>query len=98
MARKNVRAFLAIINEEQAAVSLEGPMSDDTAWIDAVYAAQRKGRAVRCCRLGDDREAAIMWFSERRWTLVDSMAVLRGSKSVTPEGAIEFKAANDTCS
>lgn len=43
------KEFLLVIKDDDAKVfSVEGPMLDDTPWIDRVVAAQKSGRSVRC--------------------------------------------------
>lgn len=43
------KTFLLVIKDDDARVfSVEGPMLDDTPWINRVVAAQKSGRSVRC--------------------------------------------------
>ena len=70
--------FLAIVDKDRSMAALEGPMSDDTPWIDAVCRAQERGKAVRCYSVGGDRGSAIASFAQNQLKLVDSRVIFQG--------------------
>jgi hypothetical protein len=45
--------LLVVIDDEKREFVVEGPMMDDTPWINAIVAAQDKGRKVRCFNPGN---------------------------------------------
>ena len=44
---------LVVVDCDTAEFTVEGPMTDDRGWYDAVMAAHVLGRHVRCFRMGD---------------------------------------------
>ena len=47
--RRIAREFwLVVVDDEQKAFTIEGPMIDDTLWNEAVVSTQQDGRSVRC--------------------------------------------------
>jgi hypothetical protein len=40
--------LLVVTDRDQETFTIEGPMIDDTVWVNAVYEAQHKGRNVNC--------------------------------------------------
>lgn len=50
--------YLAVVDDDNKVFSIEGPMVDDTPWIDSVVSEQEKGKAVRCFTLGSDPDTA----------------------------------------
>lgn len=66
-----VAPFLfVIVDEDQATYSVHGPMSDDTRWTDAVWAAQQRGRTVRCFTTRVEAELA-PWSHQHRLSRVN---------------------------
>jgi hypothetical protein len=51
--------LLAIVDEDERTFTIEGPMTDDRPWINAVCRAQEAGRHVRCFTTASGREEAI---------------------------------------
>ena len=51
--------FLAVIDEDNRIFTIEGPMTDDTRWNDAVCRAQSAGRSVRCFTAESDPKQSI---------------------------------------
>jgi hypothetical protein len=53
MARHEIEPFLLyVVDQDQGEFTVEGPMTDDTSWINAVVAAQNAGRKVTCSTVG----------------------------------------------
>jgi hypothetical protein len=47
--RKRIeRFYLVVVDRDQGQFTVEGPMTDDTEWNEAVCAAQKDGRKVNC--------------------------------------------------
>jgi len=44
--------YLVIVDDDRHLFSVEGPMSDDTGWINRIDKAQERGRPVRCYDAG----------------------------------------------
>ena len=66
--------FLILRDDNAGTFSVEGPMTDDRAWVSQVVTAQRAGRKVRCVvASGATREECIKnWLaSNPRMKLVD---------------------------
>lgn len=77
MARGIEPFFLVIVDDDRHLFSVEGPMSDDTGWINRVTEAQERGRRVRCYDAGRGQtrgqvaaEAKNMGFTETSEALV----------------------------
>jgi hypothetical protein len=67
MPRPRIEPFLlVIVDDDQHAFSVVGPMTDDTNWNNRVCDAQAKGRQVRCHAPGrsQTREQIIDYFQE----------------------------------
>jgi hypothetical protein len=49
MSRKQIDPFfLIVVDRDQGIFSVEGPMTDDTEWVEAVVGAQKTGRDIHC--------------------------------------------------
>ena len=62
------REFLLVVTDRDKNIfTVEGPMSDDTRWIEAVCAAQDAGRRVNCHTPGEDLDVdrVIFHFSKQ---------------------------------
>lgn len=76
--RRKINPFLlVIVDSDNKTFSIEGPMTDDTAWISAVVRVRKSGRTVNCYFGGSDRHAIISDYG-------------RGNKEV-PSGTIVHK-------
>ena len=59
--------YLIVVDRDQRLFNVVGPMNDDTDHINAVVAAQKKGRDVRCFTplAGKPREAIVSDFANQ---------------------------------
>jgi hypothetical protein len=65
--------YLYVVDHDKGEFSVEGPMTDDTPWINGVVAVQKANRQVNCCTASgsETREAAIKaWQAEYPHKLV----------------------------
>jgi hypothetical protein len=77
MRRRPTPFHLVIVDEDKSAFAVEGPMTDDTLWNDAVCRAQQEGRAVRCFSTTSDRTLAVAYQERRGLALVDSSSIVQ---------------------
>jgi hypothetical protein len=69
--------YIVVVDEDNHAFSVEGPMTDDTRMTDAVHAAQGRGRQVRCFTTSD-QSSAVNWGKEMGLALRESIALTPG--------------------
>jgi hypothetical protein len=56
MRRRQIAPFFLIVADRgRRLFTVEGPMTNDTEWNEAVRRAQKAGRNVTCCSVGSDR-------------------------------------------
>ena len=77
MRRRPTPFHLVIVDEDKAEFAVEGPMTDDTLWNDAVCEAQQQGRAVRCFSTTSDRAHAVAYQEHRGLALVESGSIVQ---------------------
>ncbi len=59
MRRRHIAPFFFVVADRDHGIfTVEGPMTDDTAWNSAVCAAQKEGRQITCCNGGSNRSRA----------------------------------------
>ena len=49
--------FLIVIDEDRKLFTVEGPLTDDQPFKNAIEAAKHEGRTVRCCNIGSTSRA-----------------------------------------
>jgi hypothetical protein len=60
--------YLIVADHDRGFFSVEGPMTDDASWSQAVIRAREHGRHVECGPSGPDRAALAAEFQEQsRW-------------------------------
>lgn len=72
--------FLVVVDQDRDEFTVEGPMTDDTAWTSAVYDAQQSGRNVRCSSGPPDQtrdEAIAEWQKYYSHNLVEAGSIVR---------------------
>ena len=78
----NHRAFLLVVTDrDHGRFTIEGPMTDDTPWIDAVESAQKLGRQINCHTpgTGTSREVAKRITQELGLIQAESGSIVRPS-------------------
>lgn len=70
--------LLFVIDWNAKRFSVEGPMLDDTPWVNAVVAAQGAGRNVTCCTASQSnaQAAAESWRAEHAHELAESGSIV----------------------
>ncbi len=79
--RKRIEPFLlAVVDEDKGTFTIEGPMTDDRPWNNAVCRAQDAGRRVRCFTAGPDRAESIAEIQRLYgWKLVESGTIVHSA-------------------
>jgi len=68
MGKKELKRFyLCVVDSDNKVFSVEGPMSNDETWIEAVCKAQAAGRSIHCFSVHDqlDRDAIEISYAEQ---------------------------------
>ena len=71
--------FLVVRDDDKSTFSVEGPMADDTEWIDAVIQAQSKGRQVKCFSVPgaqDSTQLRVRYAAQEKLVNVPSGSIL----------------------
>jgi hypothetical protein len=70
--------YVIVIDEDHETFTVEGPLTDDGPWNEAVRQAQNEGRRVRCCRAGPVTRvhAEAAWQSQYGGTRVQPGSIL----------------------
>lgn len=75
--RKSMAQFLlVVVDHDNQTFSIEGPMTDDTSWINKVVEARKAGRNVNCSSAADSQDWATVArkaIAQFRYCLVDAV-------------------------
>lgn len=74
--------YLNVTDDDEKTFSVEGPMSDDTPWVNAVRRAQDAGREVRCHTGADNLEDNVTDLAGRSYRQVPPGSILHPHRKI----------------